>query len=48
MKEGRIKMLQTIKVNNERITIFFDSGCSYLVSRYSAIERLKDNAVNVV
>ena len=32
-----IFQLQTIKINNHRYSIFFDSGCGNFVSRYKAV-----------
>ena len=38
--ENGIYILQTIQVNKQRFTLFFDSGCSDMVSRYDAIQRI--------
>ena len=42
--DNAIYMLQTINVDNERYTLFFDSGCSDMVSRYSAVQRIRGRA----
>ena len=42
-----IYMFQEILVNNEKFTIFFDSGCGESVMTIDAIKRLKRNATQV-
>ena len=42
--ENGIYMLQTIKIGDQNFTIFFDTGCSDMVSRYNAIQRIGDKA----
>ena len=42
--DSAIYTLQTIRVDKELYTLFFDSGCSDLVSRYDAVKRMKNNA----
>ena len=39
-----IFQLQTIKINNNRYSIFFDGGCDDFVPRYSTIRSLTSNA----
>ena len=39
-----IYQLQTIKVNNNRFTLFYDSGCGDFVSRFQAIENIGEHA----
>ena len=45
IQDNAIYQLQTIKVNNERFTMFYDSGCGDVVSRFQAIKRLGTSAV---
>ena len=40
--DSGIYTLQTIRVDKELYTLFFDSGCSDLVSRYDAVKRMKN------
>ena len=40
-----IYMLQTIKIQDQEFTIFYDTGCGEFVSRYGAIERLGSRAI---
>ena len=42
--ESAIYMLQTIEINQENYTIFFDSGCNDFVATSDAIRRLKQRA----
>ncbi len=42
--EESVYILQTIKVDGNKYSIFFDGGCRKFVSRYSAIERLGSRA----
>ena len=44
ISENGIYMLQTIQVDNQEFTLFFDTGCSDMVSRYEAIQRIGDRA----
>ena len=44
VQDTAIFHLQTIKINNNRYSIFFDSGCGNFVSRYNAICSLTSNA----
>ena len=44
VQDTAIFQLQTIKINNNRYSIFFDSGCGDFVSRYNAIRSLTSNA----
>ena len=39
-----IYILQTIKVNSQPFTIFYDTGCGDMVSKFSAIKRLGKKA----
>ena len=41
--DNGIYQLQTIKINNDFFTIFYDNGCGDFVSRKSAIDKLDDN-----
>ena len=41
MKGIYIYMLQTVRVDNLLINLFFDTGCSDLVSKRSAIVKLE-------
>ena len=45
--EKAIYMLQTIKVQGQRYTIFFDSGCGDFVATINAIRRIGDRAKQV-
>ena len=38
--DNGIYMLQTISVDNEHFTLFFDTGCSNMVCRYKAIQKI--------
>ena len=40
-----IYQLQTIKVDGQCYTIFYDSGCGDFVSRYSATMKIGDRAI---
>ena len=42
--ENGVYMLQTIKIGDQNFTIFFDTGCSDMVSRHNAIQRIGDKA----
>ena len=42
-----IYLLQTINVNNQPYTIFYDSGCGDFISRFSAIQRIGSNAAKI-
>jgi len=42
-----IYMLQTIQVDDQHYTIFYDSGCGDFISRSSAIQRIGSKAVKV-
>ena len=42
--ENGIYMLQTIKIGDQNYTLFFDTGCSDMVSRFNAIQRIGDKA----
>ena len=42
--EKAIFMLQTIKVDEKLYTVFYDSGCSEMVCRYGAINRIASRA----
>ena len=44
IQDSGIYILQTKQVKNKEFTLFFDTGCSDLVARYSAIQRIGDNA----
>ena len=44
IEDNGIYMLQTVKINDQHFTIFFDSGCSDMVSRYDAIKRIGERA----
>ena len=44
VQETATFQMQTIKINNNRYSIFFDSGCGDLVSSYNAIRSLTSNA----
>ena len=44
LQDAAIFQLPTIKINNSRYSVFFDSGCSNFVSRYNAIRSLTSNA----
>ena len=44
VQDTAIFQLQTIKINNNRYSIFFDSGCVDFVSRHNAIRSLTSNA----
>ena len=44
VQDTAIFQLQTIKINNNRYSIFFDSACGDFVSRYNAILSLTSNA----
>ena len=44
VQETATFQMQTIKINNNRYSIFFDSGCGDFVSRYNAIRSLTSNA----
>ena len=39
-----IYILQTIKVNSQPFTIFYETGCGDMVSKFSAIKRLGKKA----
>ena len=43
-EESGIYMLQTIKIDNECYTIFYDSGCSDFVTTYNAAKRMGERA----
>ena len=47
-KETAIFTLQTIKIGAETYTLFFDSGCSDFVSRYSATMRIGDRSTHEI
>ena len=38
--EKAIFMLQTIKVDDQQYSVFYDSGCSEMVCRYKAVKRI--------
>ena len=38
-------MLQTIQAYNETFNLFYDSGCGALLSRFLAIQRLREHAI---
>ena len=42
--DNAIYTLQTIEVDGQQYTLFFDSGCLDLVSKYDAIRRMKGHA----
>ena len=44
VQDTAIFQLQIIKINNNRYSIFFESGCGDFVSRYNAIRSLTSNA----
>lgn len=44
IQDNAVYILQTIKVNDDRFTLFFDTGCSELVSKYESVKRLGDKA----
>ncbi len=44
LDESAIYMLQTIKINNELYTIFYDSGCKQFVVEQNAVTRLGSRA----
>ena len=44
IEDNGIYMLQTVKVDDHQFTIFFDTGCSDMVSRYDAIKRIGGRA----
>ena len=44
IEDNGIYMLQTIEIDDQHYTIFFDSGCSDMVSRYDAIKRIGERA----
>ena len=44
IQDSGIYILQTIQVKNKEFTLFFDTGCSDLVARNSAIQRIGNNA----
>ena len=39
-QEKAIYILQTIKVEQQQYSLFYDTGCSEMVSRYDAIKRI--------
>ena len=43
-QDAAVFQIQTIKINNQRYSIFFDSGCGDFVSRYKAVCSLTTNA----
>ena len=45
IENAAIYTLQTIQVDGNRFTIFYDTGCSDLVMRFKAIEKLGKRAV---
>ena len=44
IEDNGVYMLQTIKVDDQHYTLFFDSGCSDMVSRHDAIKRIGGRA----
>ena len=44
LDDKAIYILQTIKVNSQQFTIFYDTGCGDMVSKHSAIKRLGNKA----
>ena len=42
-----IFMLQTIKINHQKYTIFYDSGCGDFISRFQSIGRIESRAMKV-
>ena len=47
-EEKAIYILQTIKVGQQQYSIFYDSGCSEIVSRYDAARRIGNKATQEV
>ena len=43
-QESAIYILQTIKVNNQDYSLFYDTGCCDMVSRYAAIKSIGSRA----
>lgn len=44
IKDRGVYLLQTIKINDQHFTIFFDNGCCDFLCRKSAVDRLGDRA----
>ena len=47
-EEKAIYILQTIKVDQQQYSLFYDSGCSEMVSKYDAVRRIGHRAVEEV
>ena len=47
-EEKAIYILQTIKVYQQQYSLFYDSGCSEMVSKYDAVRRIGHRAVEEV
>ena len=45
LDEKAIYMLQTINVDNHQYSIFYDTSCSEMVSRYKAVKSLRTRAI---
>ena len=45
LEEKAIYMLQTINVDNHQYSIFYNTGCSEMVSRYKAVKSLRTRAI---
>ena len=45
IKDNSVYLLQTILADGETYTIFYDSGCSDMVCKYEAIQRLGKRAI---
>ena len=44
VEDSGINILQQIQINNNKFMLFFDTGCSDLVSRYSAVQKIGDQS----
>ena len=44
VEDSGIYILQQIQINNNKFMLFFDTDCSDLVSRYSAVQKIGDRS----
>ena len=48
VNDEAVFMLQTIQIDNQSYNLFYDTGCGGFLSRYEAVMRLKERAIQLV